>query len=177
LEAFAIVSGELRDARLFIQADAECIQPLFEKASALGVTSRIHAVSRTERERALAEADVVLALSREHAETTVLTGLVSHRAILAADVPTARDASADGRGVLWFRPGDVRDLALRAVFLARNPDFRVALARAGQNHLLETRTPEAVARRYHAIYRHAWERRRSGPPMSGFNWQPLTACL
>ena len=177
LDAFAILSGELANVRLIIQADAECVQPLFERATALGITERVHAVSDADRERALAETDVVIALSSEHAESTVLTGLIQHRAILAADVAAARDASAEGSGVLWFRPGDVRDLARRAGFLARNPDFRIALAQAGQRHLLETRTPEAVARRYDAIYRHAWERRRSGSSFSGMNLQPLTACF
>jgi glycosyltransferase involved in cell wall biosynthesis len=176
LEAFAILSSELADARLIIQSDSECVQPLYEKASALGVAGRVHAVRSADRQRALAEADVVVALSSEHAETSVLAGLLNFRAILAADVSAARDASAEGTGVLWFRPGDMPDLARRAAFLGRNPDFRVALAQAGQRHLLETRTPEAVARRYDFIYRHAWERRRTGPA-SGMNLQPLTACF
>lgn len=175
LEAFALLCRELAEIRLIIQADAECVEPLFEKASALGVATHVHAVQSGDRERALAESQVVVALSSEHAENTVLSGLINGRSILAADVSAARDASADGAGVLWFRSGDMPDLARRAAFLARNPDFRAALAQAGRRHLLETRTPEAVARRYDAIYHHAWERRRSGSSSTGMNLQPLTA--
>lgn len=175
LEAFALLSREFAPARLIVQADAECVEALFEKASALGVATSVHAVQSGDRELALAESHVVIALSNHHAENTVLYGLVNGRGILAADVSAARDASADGAGVLWFRPGDMADLARRAAFLARNPDFRVALAEAGRRHLLNTRTPEAVARRYDAIYRHAWERRRTGSSSTGMNLQPLTA--
>ena len=71
--------------------------------------------------------------------------------------------------------GLISDFRTSAAFLARNPDFRVALAEAGRRHLLNTRTPEAVARRYDAIYRHAWERRRTGSSATGMNLQPLTA--
>ncbi len=177
LEAFAILSGELPEARLFVQADAECVQPLYEKATALGVAGRVYAATSQDRERALAEADAVIALSTTNAESTVLMGLLNHRAVLAADIPAARDASAEGCGVLWYRLGDMADLARRAAFLARNPDFRIALTRAGRKHLLETRTPEAVARRYHSIYRRAWDRRRTGTSSTGMNLQPLTVCL
>lgn len=177
LEAFAMTSREVAGARLFIQADSICIQPLFEKASALGVAANVHAIGSGDRERAIAEADVIIAVSSEQAEITVLTGLLKGRAVLAADVPPTRDASSDGRGVLWFHHGDVRDLASRAAFLARNPDFRVALAEAGRKHLLESRTSEVVARRYDSLYRHAWERRRSGASPGGMYLQPLTACF
>ena len=176
LEAFAMVSTEVPGVRLFVQADAACVQPLYEKASSLGVAASVHALSEGDREQALAQADVIVAVPSENAENTVLTGLLKRRAVLAADIPGARDASADGRGVLWFCRGEIRDLARRAAFLARNPDFRTSLAEAGRKHLLETRTPEAVACRYDAVYRHAWSRRRSSaasPP--GMKLQPLTA--
>lgn len=177
LQAFAVITGEVPGARLFIQADSACIQPLFEKAQAFGVAAQVHAVSSEDRDRALAEADVIIAVPSEQAESTVLTGLLKRCAVLAADSPQTRDASSDGRGVLWFRAGDVRDLAYRAAFLARNPDFRVGLVEAGRKHLLETRSPEVVARRYHAVYRHAWERRRASSSTGGMNLQPLTAGL
>ena len=176
LEAFALVSTDVPGARLFVQADAACVQALFEKASSLGVAASVHALNEEDKEQALAQADVIVAVPSENAENTVLTGLLKRRAVLAADIPAARDASADGRGVLWFCRGEVRDLARRAAFLARNPDFRTSLVEAGRKHLLETRTPEAVARRYDVVYRHAWARRRSSvssPP--GMTLQPLTA--
>jgi hypothetical protein len=179
LEAFARVCAELSGVRLFVQADAACVELLFEKASALGITRSVHAITSGDREQALAQADVIIAVPSEQAENTVLTGLLKRRAVLAADAPVARDASADGRGVLWYRVADIHDLARRAAFLAANPDFRMALAESGRKHLLETRTPEAVACRYDAVYRHAWNRRRSGTnSTNGFTLQaPSLACL
>ena len=177
LEAFTIVCREVAEARLFVQADSVCVQPLFERAQALGIAAHVHAISSDDRERVLSEADVIIAVPGEQAETTVITGLLKRCAVLAADVPETRDASADGRGLLWFRAGDIRDLAYRCAFLAHNPDFRGALVEAGRSFLLEPRSPEVVAQRYDEVYRHAWERRRSGSPSGGMNLQPLTACL
>jgi hypothetical protein len=178
LEAFALLRAEIQSARLFVQADSGCVQPLFDKARALGITSNVHAISAEDHEHALAEADVIIAVASAQAENTVLTGLLKGRAVLAADAPPARDASPEGRGVLWFRSGDLRDLAHRATFLARNPDLRAALAESGRRHLLETRAPEAVGRQYDVVYRHAFSRRRPGASAgTGMNLQPLVACF
>jgi glycosyltransferase involved in cell wall biosynthesis len=177
LEAFTIICKEVPGARLFVQADSVCVQPLFEQAQGLGIAAQVHAISSDDRERALSEADVIIAVPGEQAEDTVVTGLLKRCAVLAADAPQTRDASSDGRGLLWYRAGDIRDLAYRGAFLAHNPDFRAALVEAGRSHLLETRSPEVIGRRYDAVYRHAWERRRSGSPSGGMNLQPLTACL
>jgi hypothetical protein len=76
-------------------------------------------------------------------------------ALLAADLPRNRDASPDGRGCLWFEANNARDLGCRMAFLANHPDFRVALARTGRAHLLETRNCAVIGRRYDEAYRHA----------------------
>jgi hypothetical protein len=176
LEAFAIVSAEVPGTRLFVQADAACVQLLFEQAKSLNIAGNVHAITSDDRQYVLAETDVIIAVPSEQTENAVVTGLLKRCAVLAADVPGARDASAEGCGLLWYRPGDLRDLAARAAFLAAHPDFRLALAESGRKHLLETRTPEAVACRYDWVYRHAWNRRRSGAsPFTGLTLQ--VACL
>jgi glycosyltransferase involved in cell wall biosynthesis len=142
-------------------------------------------VRRENRERAFADCDAVIALAPElpfaasaaHAEHGAQAALVHGRALLAADAPAHRDLSPEGRGLLWFRPGDPRDLAHRAIFLARNPDMRRVLGDSGRRMLLATRAPAALAQQYDSIYKHAWTRRRSTGLQPPFSLQPMTACI
>lgn len=108
--------------------------------------------------------------------TTVMQAMLCGRPLLASDSMENRDISPHGRGLIWYRAGDVRDFAHRGAFLAGNPDLRGVLAASGRRHLLETRSPEAIGRQYDAVYRHAFSRRRdkdSVSPASGANLQPL----
>ena len=84
------------------------------------------------------------------------------RPLLSADVARNRDCSPDGRGCLWFKEGDVKDLGYRMAFLGRNLDFRSALASAGRAYILETRNSAVVGHRYDEVYRHALSRKKSG---------------
>jgi len=98
--------------------------------------------------------------------------------LLAADTPAHRDLSPEGRGLLWFRPEDARDLAARAAFLARNPELCLSLAQAARKHLVETHSPQAVGCRYDAVYQHVFARRKPyGPSPSAGRLRPLTASL
>ena len=79
-------------------------------------------------------ADVLIAVEQGTADVTTarqpnkvcLESLRQGKPLLAADIPRNRDASPDGRGCLWFRSDDVRDLSHRMAFLGSNPDFRSA---------------------------------------------------
>jgi glycosyltransferase involved in cell wall biosynthesis len=107
--------------------------------------------------------------------TTVMQAFLCGRPLLASDCTEHRDISAHGRGLIWYRAGDVRDFARRGAFLAGNPDLRRVLAASGRRHLLETRSPEAIGRQYDEVYRHAFSRRRESgvSPASGATLQPL----
>jgi glycosyltransferase involved in cell wall biosynthesis len=114
----------------------------------------------------MGEADVVIAATpADDGPGAVLIAALAHgRAILAADVAQNREVTPQGRGCLWFRNNDVQDLAGRAAFLARNPDFRTALGLSGRAHLQATRSPKVVAAKYDDVYRHAFQRRHRGGP-------------
>ena len=118
----------------------------------------------------LQTADVVIAtaelpsdmvLARQSNEICVQS-LWLGKPLLAADVARNRDCSPDGRGCLWFKEGDVKDLGYRMAFLGRNPDFRSALASSGRTYIFETRSPAAIGHLYDEAYRYALGRKRSG---------------
>jgi glycosyltransferase involved in cell wall biosynthesis len=119
------------------------------------------------RGKAMSAADVVIC-DREHAATSLaLEALARGKALLAADIDQHRDITADGRGCLWFRSGEVHDIAYRASFLAGNPPFRRALAVAGREHCLATRSAEVVGAQYDSVYRLAFGKRKgrdNSPP-------------
>ena len=110
--------------------------------------------------------------------SAALAGMIAGVTLLAADTPVHRDLSLEGRGLLWFRPEDARDLAARAVFLARNPELCVSLAAAARQHLIETRSPQAVGCQYDTVYQYVFARRKPhGPTPTAGRLQPLTASL
>ncbi|HZR28416.1 MAG TPA: glycosyltransferase, partial [Terriglobales bacterium] len=197
LQAFAIWRQEIVNARLFVMATAACATTLFERATALNIADFVFAVPSDECERMFAESDVVIAMGEASEESvpdnllteasapctydfpSALRAMIAGRALLAADTSRHRDLSPHGRGLLWFRNGDVQDLASRAAFLARNPDLRDALATTARQHLLETRSPEAIGCQYDAVYQHVFARRKTDgtTPVTGIRLQPLLVCF
>jgi glycosyltransferase involved in cell wall biosynthesis len=126
-------------------------------------------ISPADRQCALAAADLVIAGTTGAA----LEAMIAAKPVLAVDVPGNRDVSRDGRGCLWYRDGDARDLGHRVLALAGNAELRAALAEAGRKMVQETRSPAAVGAAYDAVYRHAAARRRSLTPSPPLSLQPL----
>jgi len=89
------------------------------------------------------------------------------KALLAADTARNREASPDGCGCLWFKDGDVHDLAYRMGFIGNNHGFRATLAAAGRAYVLEARSSAAVGQQYDAAYRYALNKKRTGGPGQG----------
>lgn len=188
LEAFAHLRAEIPSCkpRLLLPVIPELIGSLLERARALEIVNLVHPIGVTATADAFVEADVIIAgsahLSNENGTagrslSAAARGLIAGRAVLAADCDANRDLSSRGRGLLWYRPDDARDLANRAAFLAANPDLRSALVASGRRMLVETRSPEAVGRAYDRAYQRAWLRRRSGGIASGTatRLEPITA--
>ena len=162
LRAFATLAEEVEDAHLLIECAATQVE---RYATELEIADRVHPVGGADRARALACSHIVIAGSRADGPNQLaLDALAHNRALLAADVPANREVTPHGRGCLWYGDDSARDLAFRAAFLARNADFRSALAASGRAHLQATRGGAAVARRYDEVYRHAAERHR-GPDL------------
>lgn len=148
------------DVRLLLVAEGPTQDAICEMASACNLMPWIHVVPLTMRDKALSSADIVIC-DREHASSGIaLEALARGRALLASDVESHREITPDGRGCLWFRPGEVNDIAQRASFLASNPQFRRALAAAGREHCQATRSAEAVGGQYDAVYRAAFSKRK-----------------
>src|SRR5579859_1431036 len=102
-------------------------------------------------------------VAARQANEICLKALWQGKTLLAADVVRNRDATPEGRGCLWFEAGNPRDLGYRMAFLGRNPEFRAALGVAGRMYIFDTRNNHAIGEKYDEAYRHAWNRKKSGP--------------
>src|SRR5438105_10257532 len=154
------VRRENADVKFVVLAEGAVSEALHQIASACNLLTSICVLPSALRGKALSSADIVIC-DREHGGAAIaLEALARGRALLAADVEEHRDITADGRGCLWFRTGDVGDIAQRASFLASNAQFRRALASAGREHCLATRSAEVVGAQYDAVYRLAFGKRK-----------------
>jgi Glycosyl transferase 4-like domain len=168
LEAFAMAAAEEDGAYLLAEFEEKAERAVREFAEQLQIATRVKMIPDPDRPRAFDAAHVIVAdshpsiLCTPAASETSRKALLGCKALLAADLPCNRDISPSGRGCLWYRSGDYKDIAHRLAFLARNHDFRTSLADSGQRHLLETCDPIAVAMEYDRIYQRAAARRKSG---------------
>ena len=90
-------------------------------------------VAHADVPRHLARADVVVQPSeREGAPLVYREAQACGRALLASDIPAAREAIEPGRSGLLFRTGDVADLAARTLDLVRDADLRRRLGAAAR---------------------------------------------
>lgn len=183
LEAFARVLAEGVKANLFLPASAQDAAALFERASALSIAGCLHALPAGDCARAFEFADVIISQAPSSTDpeadenSSAVQALASGCALLAADCPGNRDSLDAGRGLVWYTPGDVRDLARRIALLTANPELRHSLAQTARRDLAATRSPEAIGRMYQRAYHHTWLRRRIGGPgtMPNGSLEPLQA--
>jgi len=160
MRVLSVVRHEHANVRFVFIGESHDREAIDELALACNLTPWVKVVAREMRRRAMATADVIIC-DREHSENDLaLQALARGRALLAADVEEHRDITADGRGCLWFRSGEVKDIAYRASFLAGNSEFRRALAVAGREHCLATRSAEVIGAQYDAVYRLAFSKRK-----------------
>jgi hypothetical protein len=172
LSAFFAVVEEIEGAHLLVETDDP--DAMRQMLPAKETACRVHAIGPHERETALSACDIVIAFGNS---STSVDALTHGRALLAADVAENREVTPRGRGCLWFQASSDRDLAFRASFLARNPDFRAALGAHGRAHIQSTRGSAPIARRYDSVYRHAVKRHRTGNRPDTFQHVPAFACI
>lgn len=175
LSAFAQLVSEEENVLLLLDGADPAAALLQAKLAAAGIGKAVRVAAPEVRDEVLRSADVVLAGA--DGKQAALAAMRTACALLAADCPANRDLTPEGRGCLWFKPGNPRDLAGRASFLARNADFRRSLGASARAFLQETRSPEAVARAYDAVYRHAFARRGDDNRQSMGKFEPLTAAF
>lgn len=160
MRVLSVVRHEHEDVKFVFLGESDAAAAVEQMASACNLVRWVKVLDSEMSDKALASADIVIC-GREHASSRVaLETLARGRALLAADVEQHRDITADGRGCLWYRAGEIADIAQRASFLAGNSQFRRALAAAGREHCLATRSAEVVGAQYDAVYRLAFSRRK-----------------
>jgi hypothetical protein len=185
LESFAAARQDAREIRLLLETPASLRSTLLERIAALEVTAQVRLIDPGEISLAWRNAQVIIAVGNRPADAAsarrpnevCLKAMRHGLALLAADLPRNRDASASGRGCLWFDANNARDLGGRMAFLAGHADFRTALARTGHAHLLETRNVAVIGRAYDEAYRFAVGRKKSagsGPGLAALH--PAANC-
>jgi len=184
LEAFAMVQRDVPDSRLFVGAAPAEFAAIRDHAASLGVVNSVICVEEKESSAVMQDTNVVIAtggmtddpVEARRPNDVCLQALSMGKALLAADVSRNREATPDGRGCLWFKEGDTRDLAHRMAFLGANPDFRSTLAASGRTYIVETRSCAAVGQQYDVAYRYALKQKRaSGPGQNAANLLPITS--
>ena len=170
LRAFASVLIEMEQAVLVFEFGNADRERLLRLARELEVADNIRCIATDEQDQALACADVVLTEPKgddRRVNDGMLRAMAAGKAVVAADVEENRECSPDGRGVIWYRAGDIQDLAQRASFVARNADFSRALGESGQIHVRNTCSRDVVGRMYDEVYRYAQSRRSDNLPKIG----------
>jgi glycosyltransferase involved in cell wall biosynthesis len=167
LRAFANVLSEMEQALLVFELGDLDPNRLLALARELEIADNIRCIAGEERSHAMACATVILAAApteERRANPTMLQAMAAGKAVVAADAPANRECSREGRGMIWYREGDVQDMAHRVAFVARNADFSRSLGESGQLHLRNTRASHVVGRLYDDVYQHAYSRRRDNLP-------------
>jgi glycosyltransferase involved in cell wall biosynthesis len=182
-QAFARVRAEGVQANLFLLALEKDAAPLLERAAALGIADAVHALPVSDAVHAYEFSDAVIsqppgataADAEQDENSSAIQALLAGCALLAADGGRNRDLLDAGRGLVWYAPGDFRDLARRIALLTANPELRHSLAQSARRDLAAFRSPEAIGRMYQRVYHHAWQRRRIGGPgaLPGATLEPL----
>lgn len=167
MRALSVLRHDHPTVKLVFVCDSVAAGHLREVAATCNLSAWISVLAEELRDQAMASADVIIC-DREHArDGFALEAMARGRALLAADVEEHREITSDGRGCFWYRAGEVADIAQRASFLAGNSSFRRALASAGREHCLATRSMEIVGAQYDAVYRSAFSKRKgrdNSPP-------------
>ena len=167
MRALSVLRHDHPTVKLVFVGDSAAASHVREVASTCNLSAWIRVLPEELRDQAMASADVIIC-DREHArDGFALEAMARGRALLAADVEEHRELTADGRGCFWYRAGEVADIAQRAGFLAGNSSFRRALASAGREHCLATRSMEIIGPQYDAVYRVAFSKRKgrdNSPP-------------
>ncbi len=168
LQAFAIAAAEEDGAYLLVEANPAAVTAANSMCESLEIAGRAVFINDSDRQRAFDAAHIIVADACSAGSITpapstlALRALLTGKTLLAADLPCNRDVTPSGRGCLWYRGDDFKDLAYRMAFLARNRDFRMTLAESGQRFLLDTRDSASIALEYDRVYRHVAQRRKSG---------------
>jgi len=162
LTAFASLNADGVNATLYLPVLGADASELLDRARALSIAERVHAIAADDYQHALELADILILESEAAFTVEVCRALAAGCAVLAEDAGADRNLAYLPSGVVWYSAADNRDLARRAALLAGNPDLRRSLAQSARSQLADSRSPEAIGRLYDRIYECAWRNRRTG---------------
>jgi glycosyltransferase involved in cell wall biosynthesis len=141
-----------RDPRLlFLMVGDGSLRRAAEEACAeAGIAARFRFVGWVDYERVpayLSLADIVVLPSAGEAQALVyLEAQAAGRALIATDIPAAREVIAHGETGLLVETGDTEGLAENILVAARDPQLRAELARRGHERVQAHALPRVVAR-------------------------------
>ena len=154
VESAAIAVAEEPRLLYLIVGDGPLRQETEEAAAAKGVAHRFRFVEWVDHQLMpayLSVADIVAMPSETEAQALAyLEAMACARTLLTSDVPGAREVADDGDSAVFFRMGDVHDLAAKTVALARDRELREAIGRRARQRV-RRHSPDKVVREYERV--------------------------
>ncbi len=148
------VLAEEPRALYVIVGDGPCRAETEAASEAAGVSSRFRFVGWVDYDRMpgyLSLADIVVMPSEAEAQSRAcLETQASGRALLASDIPGAREIVVDGETGVLFEPGNIDDLTAKTLLLARQPDLRRRIGKRARQ-LISPHSLAEVVRGYDAV--------------------------
>jgi glycosyltransferase involved in cell wall biosynthesis len=144
-----------RDVVYLILGDGSCRPDMEAACAAAGIAGQFRFagwVDHDEMPDYLNLADIAVMPSETEGQSNAcLEAQASGLALLASDVPGAREIVADGETGVLFELGDVADLTAKTLRLAGDPGLRRRLGGQARRQAVKNHSPGAVTRAYEAI--------------------------
>lgn len=145
-----------------VVGDGELRELMEESCQQKGVLDRFRFVGWIEHERMPAYmrlADIVLMPSESEVQALVyLEAQACRCALIASDIPGAREVIVDGETGVLFRVGSIEELTEKTVLLAGDPAMRANIAQRARK-AVDSHSLDRIVRLYDAILTEVAERR------------------
>lgn len=165
LGAARIVLGRHPEARFVIVGDGELRQELEDLADRLGLRPSTHFLGfRSDLENIYPDLDILTLTSRnEGSPVSLIEGLASGCAVVAADVGGVGDVVRDGETGLLVPPESPEALAQAVSMLIEHPRRRRELGEAGRADVLKRFPLDRMIRDMRALYLRLLSEKGAGP--------------
>jgi glycosyltransferase involved in cell wall biosynthesis len=146
--AAAIARPLDRRLRFLIVGNGPLREEMEDACSRAGLESSFRFVDWVDYEEIpsyLGVADIVVQPSRAEGQARIyLETQATGRALIASDIPAAREVVLDGENGLLYPVGEVQELAARVLHAAASPELRVALGKAARGRAQAHALPDVV---------------------------------
>ncbi len=154
IRATAELVKQRPDVHVALFGDGPLRSELEDLAKELGVADAITFCGTTHHlETAYADADLVaLCSKREGMPVVIMEAMAAGRPVLSTDVGNVRSLITDGVTGRLVPSGDSEALAAAMLAALDDPEHSMAMARAGQQHVLSAFSIETLTQRINALY-------------------------